>query len=123
MKVLVTGANGYLGQGIVAEIQNNGHEVICADFSVNNIKAQTRAIACNLFSIESPFEYFGEPDCLLHLAWRDGFIHNSEAHINDFANNWKISLYDFIRIISQQGNHYTARIDEIYDYNILILNK
>ena len=32
MKILVTGANGYLGQGIVKEILNSGHDVIAVDF-------------------------------------------------------------------------------------------
>lgn len=37
MKILVTGANGYLGQGIVKEILNSGHDVIAVDFKTNNI--------------------------------------------------------------------------------------
>ena len=28
MKILVTGANGYLGQGIVKELLDNGHNVV-----------------------------------------------------------------------------------------------
>nr|MCR5639685.1 NAD-dependent epimerase/dehydratase family protein [Lachnospiraceae bacterium] len=28
MKILVTGANGYLGQGIVKHILDHGHEVV-----------------------------------------------------------------------------------------------
>lgn len=28
MKILVTGANGYLGQGVVTALLNNGHDVI-----------------------------------------------------------------------------------------------
>ena len=33
MKILVTGANGYLGQGIVKHILGCGNEVIATDFS------------------------------------------------------------------------------------------
>ena len=33
MKILVTGANGYLGQGIVRIILNNGHCVVATDFN------------------------------------------------------------------------------------------
>ena len=32
MKILVTGANGYLGQGIVKELLDNGHNVVAADY-------------------------------------------------------------------------------------------
>lgn len=37
MKILVTGANGYLGQGIVKAILDSGHEVIAADFKVDHV--------------------------------------------------------------------------------------
>lgn len=87
MKILVTGANGYLGQGIVRSILDNGHDVLATDFATNNVDSRAKTFACNLFSIENPFEYFNKPDCLLHLAWRDGFIHNSEAHMNDLPKH------------------------------------
>lgn len=35
MKILITGANGYLGQGIVKSILNHGHKVIVADLSTD----------------------------------------------------------------------------------------
>lgn len=35
MKILVTGANGYLGQGVVKALLDNGHSVVAADFKTN----------------------------------------------------------------------------------------
>ena len=35
MKILVTGANGYLGRGIVKAILDKGAEVIATDFSTH----------------------------------------------------------------------------------------
>ena len=58
MKILVTGANGYLGQGIVKEILNSGHDVIAVDFKTNNIDDRAKKIECNLFEIENPYEFF-----------------------------------------------------------------
>ena len=87
MKILVTGANGYLGQGIVKAILDNGHKVIACDFSDKNIDSRAERIVCNMFETLNPYEEFGEPDCLLHLAWRDGFVHNSDAHFNDLAKH------------------------------------
>lgn len=87
MKILVTGANGYLGQGIVKNILDNGHEVIAVDFNVENIDDRAKKIACNLFEIENPYDYFNQPNILLHLAWRDGFVHNSKAHIIDLPKH------------------------------------
>ena len=39
MKILVTGANGYLGAGIVNKILDSGNEVIATDFKTNCIDA------------------------------------------------------------------------------------
>lgn len=89
MKILVTGANGYLGQGIVKSILELGHDVVAADFSVQNIDNRAKTIACNLFEVENPYQFFGEPDVLLHLAWRDGFVHYSDAHIDDLPKHYK----------------------------------
>lgn len=89
MKILVTGANGYLGQGIVKSILELGHDVVAADFSVQNIDNRAKKIACNLFEVENPYQFFGEPDALLHLAWRDGFVHYSDAHIDDLPKHYK----------------------------------
>ena len=97
MKVLVTGANGYLGQGIVKHLLDLGIHIVAADFSVDHVDDRADKKACDLFSISSdPFHYFGEPDVLLHLAWRDGFVHYSDAHINDLPKH-----YNFIKSFSE----------------------
>ena len=85
MKVLVTGANGYLGQGIVKQILKYGHNVVAADCSIENIDDRAEKVACELFSVKNPYSYYGKPEILLHLAWRDGFVHYSDAHIDDLV--------------------------------------
>lgn len=89
MKILITGANGYLGQGIVSELLNLGHEVIATDFEIQNIDNRAKAIACDIFEIDEPFDYFSKPDVLLHLAWRNGFVHYSDTHIEDLPKHYK----------------------------------
>ena len=49
MKILVTGANGYLGQGIVKAILDSGNEVIATDFKSEHIDDRAEKKACNLF--------------------------------------------------------------------------
>lgn len=98
MKILVTGANGYLGQGIVKNILDRGHYVIAADFKVDNIDKRAKRIECDLFEIEDEFNYFEKPDVLLHLAWRDGFIHYSNAHIEDLYKH-----YSFLKSMIESG--------------------
>ena len=96
MKILVTGANGYLGQGIVKHILDCGNDVVATDFTVNHIDERADRKACNLFSVEDPYTYFGAPDVLLHLAWRDGFVHYSDAHIDDLPKH-----YNFIKAFAE----------------------
>ena len=88
MKILVTGANGYLGQGIVKHILDCGNEVIAADFRLDHVDARAVLKPCNLFELEDPFNYFDKPDVLLHLAWRDGFVHYSDSHIDDLPKHY-----------------------------------
>lgn len=89
MRILVTGANGYLGQGIVKRLLDDGVNVVATDFSVQNVDKRAVALCCDLFSVENPFDYFKKPDVVLHLAWRDGFVHNSLSHINDLPKHFK----------------------------------
>lgn len=98
MKIVVTGANGYLGQGIVKHLLDLGQEVTAVDFLTNNVDSRAVKIACNLFEIEDPYQLFGYPDIVLHLAWRDGFVHNSDAHIVDLPKH-----YFFIKGLLQKG--------------------
>lgn len=98
MKILITGANGYLGMGIVKQLLDKGIEVIATDFRNDGIDDRAKIVCTDLFSINDPYNYFGQPDVLLHLAWRDGFVHNSMNHINDLPNH-----YSFIKKMIDTG--------------------
>lgn len=87
MKILVTGANGYIGQGIVKQLLDYNHTVIATDFSVEHIDKRATCISSDLFKVEAPFDYYGKPDVLLHLAWRDGFRHYAPSHIEDLPKH------------------------------------
>lgn len=87
MKVLITGANGYLGKGVVRKLLDKGIEVIATDFKDNYIDNRAKIMCGDIFSMEDPYTYFGKPDAVLHMAWRDGFVHGSISHINDLPNH------------------------------------
>ncbi|EHI61353.1 NAD-dependent epimerase/dehydratase family protein [Hungatella hathewayi] len=89
MKILVTGANGYLGIGIVKNLLDDGHTVIATDLNTNMSDNRATLIDCNLFDIEDPYHFFNQPDVILHLAWQDGFIHNSDRHIENIPLHYK----------------------------------
>lgn len=88
MKILVTGANGYIGTGVVKALLSLNQDVIATDFNVDGIDKRAKTIAGNIFELENPFEYFEKPDVVLHLAWRNGFVHNSETHLIDLPNHF-----------------------------------
>lgn len=90
MKILVTGANGYLGKGVVKQLLDYGIDVVATDFRDNLIDKRATVVKADLFGLDDPYEYFGKPDVVLHMAWRDGFVHNSVNHINDLPKH-----YDF----------------------------
>lgn len=88
MKILVTGANGYLGQGVTKVLCDKGEQVIATGHSSEFIDSRAEIKDCDLFAIENPFDYFGKPDVVLHLAWKDGFKHASLTHINDLSKHY-----------------------------------
>ena len=98
MKILVTGANGYIGTGVVKVLLSLNQEVIATDFSVDGIDSRAKAIAGNIFEIDNPYEYFGKPDVVLHLAWRNGFVHNAETHLGDLPNH-----FSFLSKMAESG--------------------
>lgn len=89
MKILVTGADGYLGKGIVRQLLDDGNEVIATGFNTDEIDPRATRISVDLFKVEDPYNYFKQPDMLLHLAWRDGFVHNSLAHLTDLPKHYE----------------------------------
>ncbi|WP_296028656.1 NAD(P)-dependent oxidoreductase [uncultured Treponema sp.] len=99
MKILITGANGFMGHGIIKELSESGNEIVVSDFTdftygYKNVSS----IAGNLFEIENPFAHFGKPDVLVHLAWRDGFKHASDNHILDLPKH-----YEFLKKMVTDG--------------------
>lgn len=110
MKILITGANGYLGKGVVKTLLDKGHTVIATDLKKNYIDTRATIKCVNLFDINNPFEYFEKPDILLHMAWRDGFIHNSENHIKDLNSH-----YLFIKKMIQSGVKHVAILGSMHE--------
>lgn len=88
-KILVTGANGYIGQHVVKSVLALGHEVIASDLKYDGIDPRAQKSDIMLFSGDSDiYKQFGCPDAVIHLAWRNGFVHNADTHITDLPNHY-----------------------------------
>lgn len=110
MKVLVTGANGYLGKGIVKQLLDDGIDVVATDIRDNLIDKRAKIVVANFFDLEDPYDYFGKPDVLLHLAWRNGFVHYSPTHIADLNSH-----YEFVTKMIDAGIREVAVMGSMHE--------
>lgn len=96
--ILVTGAAGYIGRHVVDALINKGVSVIAFDRNGLN-RSDVQSFAVDLFDRGFKIENYLEivPDACVHLAWRNGFQHNSDSHMLDLSDHYRFlsSLVDF----------------------------
>ena len=86
--ILVTGAAGYIGRHVVKNALDRGYKVIAADFNFKGVDERAEFCDVPLFSGDADlYRKLGSPDICIHLAWRDGFRHNSPAHMKDLSSH------------------------------------
>jgi dTDP-6-deoxy-L-talose 4-dehydrogenase (NAD+) len=74
MKILVTGASGFIGNYVVNELLKTNHDIIATAISdpvyeKNNWAEKVHFIKCDLNSKIDFFTHFQNPDSVIHLAW------------------------------------------------------
>lgn len=99
-KILVTGANGYIGQHVVAQLlEQPDSEVIAVDLANTGIDPRAQFLAVDVFSGDPDlYTRLGSPEICIHLAWRDGFNHRSSYHIESIPLH-----FTFIRTLLAGG--------------------
>mgnify|MGYP000967485172 CR=1 FL=1 len=80
--VLVTGASGYIGRHVVDALTSYDCKIIVADPRANEDDTRYQVVRQPIFEDdEQLFQDLGSPDRCIHLAWKDGFNHNSFSHL------------------------------------------
>ena len=125
MKILVTGANGYIGSKVVSKLIDLGHEVIAVDLDTNHIDPRAKIYKLNIFENKAYYNIFQSPDVCLHMAWRNGFVHNSDTHMSDLSNHYiflKNLVDSGIKKIAVMGTmheagYFEGKMDELSSTN------
>ena len=97
--VFVTGAGGYIGRHVVRALCDAGARVLIPEHHAERVDPRAERVAVEIFSgSETIYQELGCPDACLHLAWRDGFVHSSDAHIQNLPLH-----YAFLRDMMKGG--------------------
>ena len=56
MRILVTGANGYIGMGVVKQLLDDGMTVVATDFNTDKVDNRATRVNADLFALENPYD-------------------------------------------------------------------
>jgi len=83
MKIAVTGASGFIGRYVLAELLQHAVEIVAITRDVSRLAGLDKSIQIVEMDIARPvpdcFERLGKPDVLIHLAW-DGLPNYKSPH-------------------------------------------
>lgn len=89
-KVLVTGAGGYIGTHVVNELLKRNVDVVATSLNDMEFDGNVEVKVLDIFDKNIDFTTeFKDVDSVIHLAWKDGFVHNSDAHIEMLNDHYK----------------------------------
>lgn len=87
MRVLVTGANGYIGRWVVRALLDRGVQVVAADIRKCAAEGVESFVGDILSVSTEQIKGLGNLDAVIHLAWQDGFNHQADSHIDNLGKH------------------------------------
>lgn len=121
MKVLVTGATGFIGSYVIEELLKRGHSVVATATSEEKAasKAWFSKVAFASHSIgeegeEDLFNKFGRPDKMIHLAWQGLPNYKAPFHFEENLPR----QYFFLKKLVAQGLKDITVTGTCYEYGM-----
>ena len=120
MKVLITGASGFIGNYVVDELLKHGYTVIATSRDQNKAAkfgwlSQVQYIPCDLNMVhDNFFKFFKQPDLLIHLAWEGLPNYLDLFH---FEKNLILS-YRFLKNMIENGLRFLVATGTCFEYGM-----
>jgi nucleoside-diphosphate-sugar epimerase len=122
MKVLVTGATGFIGYHVISELKKRNVDIYATAIeSIDQLKHIDLFDGVNYLPLDlnnysgNLFDYFHKPDILIHLAWEGLPNYNKLIHLDKNL----ITSYKFIKNLVANGLKDVNIIGTCFEYGIL----
>jgi nucleoside-diphosphate-sugar epimerase len=123
MKILITGASGFVGRYLIEEIITAGHTIIAtstkdSDYIKSNFSwhSEVEYISHDLNKkISNYYDFFHKPDMVIHLSWGNLPHYKELFHIED---NLPVN-YHFIKNLVENGIKKVVCIGTCFEYGML----
>lgn len=120
MKVLITGATGFVGQHVVPKLLERRHTVIA--IARDEAKARNfpwfdavRFVACDVHrALGNPLELFDKPDAVVHLAWPGLPNYGSLVHFEETLP----AAYRFLKSLVEGGVNHLLVAGTCFEYGM-----
>ena len=74
---------------MVKELLDLGHEVVAVDICESGIDDRAVYKNVDIFADDADiYEKLMEPELCIHMAWKDGFVHNSAEHMKNVSKHY-----------------------------------